>query len=304
MRVEAKRPSIEMLKLRSSLKSGRRACRGYGYGLFACVLLCGCSAARTTTLNTNSLVSEQTSAASMMEVPPGMVAVPAGAFQMGSSPGSSNEEPVHEVYVSGFFIDKYEVTVEEYTRCVDAGGCNTPKMTHDDDRRSYNYGASGRDKHPINGVDWHQAKAYCAWSGKRLPTEAEWEKAARGTDGRKYPWGNEGPSCALAVTDDGGAGCGEGRTWEVGSKSGGVSPFGAYDMAGNVWEWTADWYDKSYYSISPMRDPKGPEQSWARVFRGGGWYYTSAFLRAAIRGAGRPGSARNDLGFRCVRSLP
>ena len=255
-----------------------------------------------------------------VKVPSGMVHVPAGEFQMGSSSGAAAEKPVHEVYVSGFFIDTYEVTVDEYKRCVDAGECSTPKYEHDY-LKHFNYGASGRGKHPINGVDWNQAKAYCAWAGKRLPTEAEWEKAARGTDGRKYPWGNEEPSCALAVMDDGDWGCGKDRTWEVGSKPMGASPYGAHDMAGNVWEWTADWYDKSYYGSSPTRDPKGPTQGSGRVARGGSWDladtalhaglrrfnpspgFAGAGLRAAIRGYGAPGDADSALGFRCVRSL-
>lgn len=237
-----------------------------------------------------------------VKVPSGMVHVPAGEFRMGSSSGDVDEKPVHEVNVSGFLIDKYEVTVEEYKRCVGAGGCSTPNGTHDDSKFN-NFGASGRDKHPINGVDWHQAKSYCAWAGKRLPTEVEWEKAARGTDGRKYPWGNEEPSCALTVMNNGGAGCGEDRTWEVGSKPRGVSPYGAHDMAGNVWEWTADWYDKSYYGSSPTRDPKGPTQGSDRVLRGGSWVNTGAFVRAALRFGYAPGYADYALGFRCVRSL-
>ena len=223
---------------------------------------------------------------------------------MGSSSGGAEEKPVHEVDVSGFFIDKYEVTVDEYKRCVGAGGCSIPQDTHDD-YKDYNYGASGRGKHPVNGVNWNQAKAYCAWAGKRLPTEAEWEKAARGTDGRKYPWGNEEPSCALAVMSvEGGDGCGEARTWEVGSKPAGASPYGAHDMVGNVWEWTVDGYDRSHHGSSPTRDPKGPTQGSDRVIRGGGWVFTGAILRAADRVGYTPSYTAVFLGFRCVRSFP
>ena len=231
-----------------------------------------------------------------------MVEVLAGSFQMGSASGRANEDPVHDVYVSGFFVDKYEVTVSDYQQCINASVCSTPKHTSDDEK--YNYGASGREKHPVNGVDWHQASAYCAWSGKRLPTEAEWEKAARGTDGRIYPWGTDGPSCLFAVMDDGGPGCGERRTWEVGSKPGGESPYGAHDMAGNVWEWTADRYASDYYGSSPMQNPQGPTEGSERVLRGGGWQDAGSAMRVAIRSSYAPSDAYNFLGFRCVRSIP
>ena len=233
-----------------------------------------------------------------------VVHVPAGTFKMGSSSGDEDEKPVHEVYVSGFFIDKYEVTVDEYKRCVEAGGCSTPKKTTADSRE-YNYDEPRRGKHPVNGVTWYQARAYCSWAGKRLPTEAEWEKAARGTDGRKYPWGNDKPSCDLAVMDtssnDSADGCGQKRTWEVGSKPEGASPYGAHDMAGNVWEWTADWYGKSYYGSSQTRDPKGPTQGLAYAKRGGGWRTSSISLRTAVRNDGAPRGTDSQVGFRCAK---
>ena len=235
-----------------------------------------------------------------------MVEVAGGFFQMGSMSGLDNEKPVHDVYVSGVFIDKYEVTVSDYQQCINAGVCTAPNHTSDDER--YNYGASGREKHPVNGVDWYQASAYCAWSGKRLPTEAEWEKAAKGTDDRTYPWGNDGPSCLFAVmdpsADDSGDGCGEGRTWEVGSKPAGVSPYGVHDMAGNVWEWTADWYGEDYYGSSPAQDPPGPTQGSVRVKRGGGWRTSSISLRTTVRNDGAPGGTDFQVGFRCVRPIP
>lgn len=235
-----------------------------------------------------------------------MVAVTGGEFQMGSSRGESNDRPAHEVYVSGFFIDKYEVTVDKYRRCVEEGGCSAPKKAHDDSQ-SFNHGASGRRNHPINGVDWHQAKAYCVWAGKRLPTEAEWEKAARGTDGRVYPWGNEEPNCMLAVMNSSGIersrGCGKGQTWEVGSRPDGVSPYGAYDMAGNVFEWIADWYDEDYYGSSATRDPKGPARGSGRVLRGGSWNHTGVTLLTSSRYYDAPIYASASVGFRCAKSF-
>lgn len=242
----------------------------------------------------------------------GMVHVPEGKFWMGSVSGERDEDPMHEVYVSGFFIDTYEVTVAEYKRCVDAGVCSGPKKTHKVNRW-YNYNAPGRSEHPINGVNWYQANDYCVWAGKRLPTEAEWEKAARGEDDRMYPWGDEAPSCAFAVMDDGrGVGCGKDHTWVVGSKPEGVSPYGAHNMSGNVWEWTADWYDPGYYDLSPSSDPTGPDspiepsgeptQGPGRVGRGGSWFDFGTSQRASARGHFTPDSAHFFLGFRCVKS--
>jgi len=228
-----------------------------------------------------------------------MVKVPAGKFLMGSKSGDSDEKPQREVYLDGFWIDKYEVTVDLYARCVKAGKCTKPKTG-----KYYNWDVSGRGNHPINGVDWYQANAYCKWTGKKLPTEAMWEKAARGTDGRKFPWGNQEASCKYAVMDDGGKGCGRDSTWPVGSKPGGVSPYGAHDMAGNVWEWTSDWYGSSYYGNAPARNPRGPSSGSFRVVRGGRWYYVvPAYLRAANRYFYSPGGAYYDIGMRCARSF-
>ena len=235
--------------------------------------------------------------------PSGMVRVPAGSFRMGSTSGDDDEKPVHEVFVSGFSIDRTEVTVGAYRQCVDAGRCLSSGLT-DVVRQpeSCNWGQSGREDHPINCVTWSEAKAYCSWAGKRLPTEAEWEKAARGTDGRTYPWGNESASCSRAVMDDGGNGCGRGgMTWAVGSKPSGKSPYGALDLAGNVWEWVSDWYDDDYYHQSPSRDPTGPTNGEARVHRGGAWYDFPEFLRASVRTGGDPLARDPILGFRCAR---
>jgi len=165
-----------------------------------------------------------------------MVYVPAGEFEMGSADGSNDEKPEHRVYLDAFWIDKTEVTNAQYQRCVMAGACKESWYANDAN--------SAGDAQPVVGVEHYMAEAYCEWVGARLPTEAEWEKAARGTDGRSYPWGNEEATCEYAVMKDGsGNGCGEDKTWPVGNKPLGASPYGALDMAGNVWEWVADWYD-------------------------------------------------------------
>ena len=230
-----------------------------------------------------------------------MVLVPAGAFLRGSAmgDGSDDERPQRSIYLDAFYVDRHEVTVAQYRRCVQAGGCTVPGT-----RKYCNWNESGRGAHPVNCVDWSQARAYCAWAGKRLPTEAQWEKAARGTDGRRYPWGSEAPTCRRAVMrGDGGNGCGKDRTWPVGSKPAGASPYGAQDMAGNVWEWVNDWYDKDTYASSPGRNPTGPSSGSARVVRGGSFSFDSAAnLRAAYRIYYAPASRGSSIGVRCVRT--
>jgi len=235
-----------------------------------------------------------------------MVSVPAGEFIMGSDDDQDDEKPRRTVYLDAFSIDKTEVTVAAYKACVDAGSCSAPSTTSrfcSGDYATYNnWNTSGRDDYPVNCVDWSQAKTYCNWAGKRLPTEAEWEKAARGTDGREYPWGNGGTQCSVAVMNDGGGkGCGSDRTWPVGSKPSGASPYGALDMAGNVWEWTADWYDAGYYADAPEKNPNGPQSGTERVNRGGGFSSPASDLRASNRVISAPSGTHELLGFRCAR---
>jgi len=236
----------------------------------------------------------------------GMVLVPAGWFRMGSNKGTSVEKPVHRVYLDAYYIDKYEVTMFQYWRCVKAGKCRILVTRNGKWMKYYNWGKPGRDRHPVNGAWWHDAKTYCKWAGKRLPTEAEWEKAARGTDGRTYPWGNTKVTCEYAVINEGGWGCGKERTWAVGSKPKGASPYGVMDMLGNVEEWVSDWYGHNYYSKSPSHNPKGPSSGKRHILRGGSLY--SSWSMGALRNASRydivpPKLRYNTKGFRCARSL-
>ena len=274
-----------------------------------------------------------------------MVLVPAGEFVMGSNSGDiasllrrhpkangailKDEVPRHRIFLDAFYIDKYEVTNAHFQQFVQATGYRTQAESEGGGKirtgaktwadvpdatwrapRGQGSSIAGLEAHPVVQVSWHDAKAYCTWAGKRLPTEAEWEKAARGTDGRLYPWGNEfdgtranfcDRNCPFewqdAAVDDGSR-----STTPVGSYEAGKSPYGAYDMAGNVWEWVADWYDATYYRRSPARNPQGPTSGTQVVLRGGSWLYTVPDFRATER-AGVPSERRNEnIGLRCAQT--
>jgi formylglycine-generating enzyme required for sulfatase activity len=231
------------------------------------------------------------------------ILIPAGSFQMGCDSRNpaetcySDEQPLHTVNLSAYYIDKYEVTNARYKACVDAGGCTAPESVNSSIRSPY-YGTSIYADYPVLHVTWNQASTFCAWTGKRLPTEAEWEKAARGSiDTRKYPWGDSAPNCtksnhkALCVGD----------TSRVGSYSSGASPYGVMDMSGNVREWVNDWYDENYYSVSPTTNPQGPATGTFRVQRDGSGNDNGKALRSAHRGDSFPIYFGELGGFRCAR---
>lgn len=228
-----------------------------------------------------------------------MVLIPAGEFWMGSDDGDADEKPRRRVYLDAFSIDKYEVTNTLYKPSMDATRYPAPSHWTN---TSFNSSAQ-----PVVGVSWYEAEAYCRWAGKRLPTEAEWEKAARGTDGRKYPWGNEEPDNSKANYGQplsGGPAArlvGKRKTTPVGSYPSGVSTYGVHDMAGNVWEWVADWYDGNYYQRAPGRNPKGPDSGQFRVFRGGSWIDDPGSARSSNRLWSHPGDRFSHVGFRCAQ---
>jgi formylglycine-generating enzyme required for sulfatase activity len=219
-----------------------------------------------------------------------MVFVPAGEFTMGSQIMPA-ERPIHTVNLDAFWIDSYEVTNALYHKCVESAACQPPQNTSGGD-----YDDPAHGNFPVVQVIWADADQYCHWAGKRLPTEAEWEKAARGTDARIYPWGNTfDPALVNSAYNT------NLKTTAVGSFPGGASPYGTMDMAGNVWEWVADWYDDHYYAQSPHDNPIGPITGTYKVARGGGYGGTEAVMRTSQRRTLYPDDYGGYLGFRCAR---
>jgi formylglycine-generating enzyme required for sulfatase activity len=237
----------------------------------------------------------------MCDTPPdGMLCVPAGNFEMGHEL-FEEDAPVRQVCMPTYYIDKTEVTIAEYSDCVKMGGC----PQHPASGLCNGVGPEF-DENPVNCVRWTEARDYCEWAGKRLPTEAEWEKAARGSAGRTYPWGEEPPSCELAQIYDSELleGCGAGRTQPVGSKSpAGDSPFGLQDMAGSVSEWCADQYADGY-DASDLDNPQGPTEGDFRAVRGGAWNVANLDdLRTHRRHPALEDDWAASTGFRCALTL-
>ena len=261
------------------------------------------------------IVQVQTPAGTMHE----LARVPAGYFTMGSAEGRADEQPVHQVYLDEFYIDRFEVNNDQYAALLNDINRNEDGEGHllfdlrDTDAQIYydeRYAPiPGTEQRPVAEVSWYGARAYCTWAGMQLSTEAMWEKAARGTDSRIYPWGN---SIDRSRANYGKEGCCRGDDSDgffdsapVGSYQRGISPYGAYDMAGNVWEWVMDWYGADYYAQSPGRDPQGPDAGISRVLRGGSLSSDPYRLRTTDRGGLPPSVTYIIVGFRCAaRELP
>ncbi len=250
-----------------------------------------------------------------------MVLIPAGSFIMGNNKGFKNEKPSHIVYLDAFYIDKYEVTNKLYAEFLNEKG-NEKHFANNRAQKIIKKKMNGSYKfipvekyanHPVVLVSWYDAEAFAKWAGKRLPTEAEWEKAARGTDGRIYPWGDYIDNSFANYHNF------VGTTTEVGTYRKGASPYGVLDMAGNVLEWVNDWYKQDYYSKSPSRNPQGPElvkygimrffnkyaiwKTDSKVLRGGSWVGNEEDVRVTTRSHYSPKYKFDDIGFRCAKSI-
>lgn len=247
-----------------------------------------------------------------------MVLVPQGSFQMGGKGWYSTSEealkygasfaPQHEVYLDDFWIDQTEVTNAMYRKCEHAGACSAPKSNPSETSDGY-YTNASYDNYPVIFVSWFDAERYCRWAGRRLPTEAEWEKAARGPNGpkglrdlREGELGPAGCNCCLMIKNSPEGGCSPGHTTPVGSYSGFYSPYGALDLIGNVWEWVADWFDGTYYQHSPSNNPQGPDRGPYHALRGTAWNNIETRYEFIERLYNPPEDSNDSIGFRCAMS--
>lgn len=236
-----------------------------------------------------------------------MVLVQEGIFPMGvpkaARDGGVDERPNHDVFVDNFYIDKYEVTNGRYLQFITETGHRTPQHPSDPSKGLWqgNIMPESIVDLPVINVDWYDADSYCKWAGKRLPTEAEWEKAAKGPNDWRFPWGNVEPTDRHLNYNQ--VWRGEATLVPVGIYEAGKSPYGAYDMAGNVWEWVADWYDPQYYSKSPARNPKGPETGTHKVLRSSGWQVETPQVRIFTRIKMDPLGRNHSTGFRCAMDV-
>ncbi len=243
-----------------------------------------------------------------------MILIPAGKFTMGYEPiddddwGDRDEEPVHEIFLNSYLIDKYETTALDFSRFLNEnldkanqfirlGNATTIEIVNEKFSPR-----AGMEKLPANGISWYGADAYCRSVKKRLLTEAEWEKAARGTDQRVFPWGNSFPNPEWITFRRKFSKLGFKVFSPVDEMEKSQSPYGVYHMAGNVWEWVADWYEDVYYEYSPENDPQGPDSGESKVLRGGNWYYKAYYLRTVYRFNDKPESLKVWQGVRCAKS--
>ena len=253
------------------------------------IILFGCQTSSLGKKNTNYINTLETSLAPSKLViekdPEVMMLIPAGTFTMGKETRNEDEQPVHKVYVDAFYIDAAEVTCTRYNRFLKETGYPphqlwNPQFDRPDD--------------PVVGASWYDAVAFARWAGKRLPTEAEWEKAARGgLIGEKYPWGDE---ITREKANYNSFGTTPAKSYEP-------NGYGLYDMAGNVWEWCQDWYSKDYYNTTPHKNPHGSMLGESKVIRGGAWYNNESALRVSNRHKSYPSVGSFNIGFRCVQSL-
>ncbi|MBE0683383.1 MAG: SUMF1/EgtB/PvdO family nonheme iron enzyme [Anaerolineales bacterium] len=219
--------------------------------------------------------------------------VPAGEFVMGSN---LTFGPEHKIYLDAFWVDQTEVTNKMYAQCVAKNKCDPPTKVESYTHSDY-YGNTKFNEYPVLYVNWNMANGYCEWAGRRLPTEAEWEKSARGTNTNTYPWGEESPNANLLNFNNNLR-----DTTEIGTYPNGASIYGALDMAGNVWEWVNDWYSETYYQDSPLSNPLGPDSGTYRVLRGGSWSNRVDDVRTTSRIKYDPMDTSNGIGFRCASS--